>query len=89
VQRVVVDPAQIQANQLTLTAEQRHYLQRVLRLQSGDRFLALDGQGHLWAAVLQRDATQATLTAHRPGGGHNGRAAIANHPRRLLTQTGL
>ncbi|WP_204139867.1 16S rRNA (uracil(1498)-N(3))-methyltransferase [Halomicronema sp. CCY15110] len=65
-QRVIVDPAQIQADQLTLTAEQRHYLQRVLRLQSGDRFLALDGQGHLWTAVLQRDATQATLTPIAP-----------------------
>ena len=67
-QRVVVNPAQIQANQLTLTAEQRHYLQRVLRLQSGDRFLALDGQGHLWQAVLQPDDRSAKLTEVAPEG---------------------
>ncbi|RZM79624.1 16S rRNA (uracil(1498)-N(3))-methyltransferase [Leptolyngbya iicbica] len=65
-QRVVVDPAQIQADQLNLTVDQRHYLQRVLRLKSGDRFLALDGQGHLWTAILQPDAAQATLTAIAP-----------------------
>ena len=49
------------ADQLTLTAEQQHYLQRVLRLKVGDRFLALDGQGHLWEAVLQADSSLATL----------------------------
>ena len=65
-QRVVVDPAQIQTDQLTLTAEQRHYLQRVLRLQAGDRFLALDGQGHLWQAVLQLDARSAKLIEVTP-----------------------
>jgi 16S rRNA (uracil1498-N3)-methyltransferase len=44
-----------------LTAEQRHYLHRVLRLKPGDRFLALDGKGQLWEAVLQADDAQATL----------------------------
>lgn len=60
-QRVVVDLAQIAADVLTLTAAQRHYLQRVLRLQAGDRFLALDGQGQIWEATLQSEATQAIL----------------------------
>ncbi|MEM9816032.1 MAG: 16S rRNA (uracil(1498)-N(3))-methyltransferase [Cyanobacteria bacterium P01_D01_bin.6] len=59
--RVIVEPAQITADQLTLTAEQQHYLRRVLRLKSGDRFWALDGQGHLWEAVLPADGAQATL----------------------------
>lgn len=65
-QRVVVDPAQIEAERLTLTADQSHYLQRVLRLQAGDRFLALDGQGQMWEATLQADSTQATLLAAPP-----------------------
>lgn len=60
-QRVVVDPAQIAAASLTLTVAQRHYLQRVLRLQPGDRFLALNGQGQMWEATLQPDSFQATL----------------------------
>ena len=61
-QRVIVSPNQIIDTTLTLTAEQQHYLKRVLRLQAGDRFLALDGQGHLWLAVLAVVGTQATLT---------------------------
>jgi 16S rRNA (uracil1498-N3)-methyltransferase len=31
-----------------------HYLLRVLRLQSGDRFIAMDGQGHSWVAELEK-----------------------------------
>lgn len=61
-QRVVVDPAQIDAERLTLTIAQRHYLQRVLRLKAGDRFLALDGRGQIWAATLAPDGAQASLT---------------------------
>ncbi|MEM6436606.1 MAG: RsmE family RNA methyltransferase, partial [Cyanobacteria bacterium P01_D01_bin.115] len=61
-QRVIVSPSQIIDTTLTLTADQQHYLKRVLRLQAGDRFLALDGQGHLWLAALATETTQATLT---------------------------
>lgn len=61
-QRVIVSPAQIVDTTLTLTPDQQHYLTRVLRLQARDRFLALDGQGHLWLASLATDETQATLT---------------------------
>lgn len=53
---------------LLLNPEQRHYLTRVLRLQAGDHFLALNGQGALWQAQLQGDLTTATLEtamAHR------------------------
>lgn len=51
-QRLIVQPDQIQGNQLTLTADQQHYLQRVLRLATGDQFMALDGQGQQWVATL-------------------------------------
>ncbi len=32
-----------------------HYLQRVLRLQEGDRFIAMDGRGGRWLAQLEGD----------------------------------
>jgi len=35
-----------------LTADQCHYLCDILRLRSGDRFMAMDGQGQAWQAVL-------------------------------------
>ncbi|MDX2244475.1 MAG: 16S rRNA (uracil(1498)-N(3))-methyltransferase [Leptolyngbyaceae cyanobacterium bins.302] len=52
-QRVVVDPAQMQPPTIHLTAEQHHYLTRVLRLKVGDRFIVMDGQGHSWLAQLE------------------------------------
>ncbi|NEP20422.1 MAG: 16S rRNA (uracil(1498)-N(3))-methyltransferase [Leptolyngbya sp. SIO4C1] len=55
-QRITVDPDQIQADQLTLTAEQAHYLRRVLRLPSGGRFIAQDGRGQRWLAALTPEA---------------------------------
>ncbi len=58
-QRLVIDPTQIAALQIGLTAEQQHYLGRVLRLRSGDRFIAMNGQGQSWLAELT--ATGATL----------------------------
>ncbi|NJL00103.1 MAG: 16S rRNA (uracil(1498)-N(3))-methyltransferase [Spirulinaceae cyanobacterium SM2_1_0] len=60
-QRLAITPAQICGSSLTLTAEQAHYLRRVLRLQVGDRFIALDGQGQAWQAELT--AAGATLGA--------------------------
>ncbi|UZQ54733.1 16S rRNA (uracil(1498)-N(3))-methyltransferase [Trichothermofontia sichuanensis B231] len=51
--RLIVDPTQVQGNHLALTAEQHHYLCDILRLRSGDRFIALDGQGQAWQAVLK------------------------------------
>ena len=38
---------------LVLSSEQSHYLSRVLRYRSGDRFTVVDGMGHLWEAELQ------------------------------------
>ncbi|HHP7244553.1 MAG TPA: 16S rRNA (uracil(1498)-N(3))-methyltransferase [Elainellaceae cyanobacterium] len=51
-QRVAIASSQIEGRIITLTPDQHHYLNRVLRLQSGDRFIALDGQGQWWLAQL-------------------------------------
>ena len=42
-QRIAIAPTQIYDQHLDLTAEQQHYLGRVLRLQASDRFIAMDG----------------------------------------------
>jgi len=54
-QRLAVTATQIcdRTIDLTITREQQHYLNRVLRLQAGDRFIAMDGRGHWWSAVLE------------------------------------
>jgi 16S rRNA (uracil1498-N3)-methyltransferase len=51
-QRLTIAPAQLQGQNLLLTKEQRHYLQRVLRLQDGSQFQAIDGTGALYLAEL-------------------------------------
>ncbi len=56
-QRLAVTAAQICANQIDLTKEQQHYLNRVLRLQAGDLFIAMDGRGHWWSAILEAQET--------------------------------
>lgn len=60
-QRLVITPDQHQGNAIALTASQQHYLQRVLRLGAGDRFIALDGQGSQWIAALTPVADQAAI----------------------------
>jgi 16S rRNA (uracil1498-N3)-methyltransferase len=57
-QRLAIAPAQIQANSVILTAEQYHYLHRVLRLATGDRFIVMDGLGKSWVAQLQDNSAQ-------------------------------
>jgi 16S rRNA (uracil1498-N3)-methyltransferase len=52
-QRIVVDLVNIRPPEIFLSPDQRHYLSRVLRLQVGDRFLVMDGQGNTWLACLQ------------------------------------
>lgn len=52
-QRIAIAISQLQDKQILLTIEQYHYLNRVLRLQSGDRFIAMDGLGKSWLAVLE------------------------------------
>ena len=51
-QRITINPAQRVADTLQLNSEQVHYLQRVLRLRAGDRFIAQDGQGQRWQGQL-------------------------------------
>jgi 16S rRNA (uracil1498-N3)-methyltransferase len=51
-QRVVVAPSQIAGEIIHLAKDQSHYLQRVLRLQVGDRFIAMDGLGQSWLAEI-------------------------------------
>lgn len=59
--RLLLSPARLAAAPLgaqgltlvPLSAEERHYLQRVLRLRNGDPFAVVDGAGHLWQAALQ------------------------------------
>ncbi|MEG4120598.1 16S rRNA (uracil(1498)-N(3))-methyltransferase [Microcoleus sp. N9_B4] len=52
-QRLAITAPQICDRKIDLTREQQHYLNRVLRLQAGDRFIAMDGRGHWWLAVLE------------------------------------
>ncbi|MEG5040988.1 MULTISPECIES: 16S rRNA (uracil(1498)-N(3))-methyltransferase [unclassified Microcoleus] len=56
-QRLAVTATQICDRKIDLTREQQHYLNRVLRLQGGDRFIAMDGRGHWWLAVLEAQET--------------------------------
>ncbi len=60
-QRLVIAPAQISAQQIALTLPQQHYLGRVLRLRSGDRFVAMDGLGQGWLAALTPDISTAEI----------------------------
>nr|WP_290227480.1 16S rRNA (uracil(1498)-N(3))-methyltransferase [Trichocoleus desertorum] len=58
-QRLAIAPTQLHGEQISLSAEQQHYLSRVLRLRSGDRFIAMDGQGQWWLAELSGSQDQA------------------------------
>jgi len=60
-QRIAIAPSQWHNQRLTLTAEQHHYLCRVLRLHPGDRFIAMDGQGHWWLAELGERPLEAQM----------------------------
>jgi 16S rRNA (uracil1498-N3)-methyltransferase len=57
-QRIAIAETQIQGQQILLTAEQQHYLMRVLRLKIGDRFIVIDPQGGWWLSVLQENKGQ-------------------------------
>ncbi len=54
-QRLVITDSQIDQQQIFLTIEQQHYLSRVLRLRSGDQFIAMNGHGQGWLASLDPD----------------------------------
>jgi 16S rRNA (uracil1498-N3)-methyltransferase len=57
-QRLAIAPSQLQDQEILLTTGQYHYLSRVLRLREGDRFIAMDGQGSWWLAVLTQSKAQ-------------------------------
>ena len=56
-QRLAVNADRICDRTINLTLEQQHYLHRVLRLNQGDKFIAMDGRGHWWLAVLEAQET--------------------------------
>jgi 16S rRNA (uracil1498-N3)-methyltransferase len=66
VQRLMVEPAQVTADQLHLTPAQQHYLYRVLRLRAGQQFLVFDGLGTQWMATLTATVGIASIEAARP-----------------------
>ena len=51
-QRLLIGPEQLSEGQVLLTAAQQHYLRRVLRLQAGDQFIVMNGQGQWWLSIL-------------------------------------
>ncbi len=60
-QRLAIAPEQINQTSIVLNSEQQHYLRRVLRMQEGDRFIAINGRGQWWLAELQGSPSQAEL----------------------------
>lgn len=63
-QRLVITDAQIDQQQILLTIEQQHYLSRVLRLRSGDQFIAMNGHGQGWLASLASDRAHILESIH-------------------------
>jgi 16S rRNA (uracil1498-N3)-methyltransferase len=60
-QRVAIAPHQFFDQRVVLTAEQQHYLVRVLRLREGDRFIVMDGRGGGWLAELAQSPFEAVV----------------------------
>jgi 16S rRNA (uracil1498-N3)-methyltransferase len=57
-QRIAIAPTQIVNNDILLTPAQHHYLTRVLRLQTGGQFQAIDGTGQLYLCELAASNAQ-------------------------------
>ncbi|MGB3654961.1 MAG: 16S rRNA (uracil(1498)-N(3))-methyltransferase [Rivularia sp. (in: cyanobacteria)] len=57
-QRIAIAPSQFQDEEIILTSQQQHYLYRVLRLQKGDKFIAMDGMGKWWLSQLSNATAQ-------------------------------
>ncbi|WP_373545920.1 16S rRNA (uracil(1498)-N(3))-methyltransferase [Chamaesiphon sp.] len=51
-QRITITPSQIHANYIAIEPAQYHYLTRVIRLQTGAQFQAIDGTGTLYLCAL-------------------------------------
>ncbi|MBW4514726.1 MAG: 16S rRNA (uracil(1498)-N(3))-methyltransferase [Timaviella obliquedivisa GSE-PSE-MK23-08B] len=60
-QRLTIAANQISGQQIQINAQQRHYLHHVLRLNEGDRFIAMDGRGNGWLASLKENALTAEM----------------------------
>lgn len=54
---------QFQGETIALNSEQQHYLFRVLRLRTGNRFIAMTGAGQTWLAQLNGIGTAQILEA--------------------------
>lgn len=53
--RIVINSSQKQDSLIHLQSDQEHYLRRVVRLNNGDNFIALDGKGKGWQVELTPD----------------------------------
>ena len=53
VYRLVITSTQQEVDRILLNSQQQHYLKRVLRLKTGDRFIAMDGKGKSWLAEIE------------------------------------
>ena len=51
-QRITISPSQIHDNYIAIDPAQDRYLTRVIRLQAGDRFQAIDGTGKLYLCAI-------------------------------------
>ncbi len=60
-QRVTIASEQLVAGRVVLTADQLHYLQRVLRLSPGAQFVVTTGRGRAWLARLGDTGSTACL----------------------------
>ncbi|XTZ09861.1 MAG: 16S rRNA (uracil(1498)-N(3))-methyltransferase [cyanobacterium endosymbiont of Rhopalodia yunnanensis] len=58
VYRLVVESIQNLNQRISLNPEQQHYLRRVLRLNDGDHFVAMNGQGQSYLAQLAENSAQ-------------------------------
>lgn len=61
-QRVVIAPEQLTGTEIVLSADRQHYLQRVLRLSPGARFIAMTGRGQAWLSQLGEAGTARIVT---------------------------
>ncbi len=60
-QRITIASSQLHDDEIALTAPQQHYLTRVLRLQAGECFQAIDGTGALYVGELTTNSQIARI----------------------------
>ncbi len=53
--RLVIEETQKEANKIILKYDQEHYLRRVVRLNNGQHFIAINGKGKCWQVKLNDD----------------------------------